>query len=61
MIATDGKPSSCDVQIEAPSPSFQKTACDVLMRYAKFEPALDAQGQPIASYFITGILYRLSY
>jgi hypothetical protein len=28
------------------------------MRYARFEPALDASGQPVASYFVTTIIYK---
>jgi TonB family protein len=60
MIAADGKPTSCNVQIEASHPAFQQAACDTLMRHAQFDPALDAAGQPIASYFITSILYQVA-
>lgn len=60
IVGTDGKPSSCNVQIEAQHPVFQETACRILMRHARFEPALDARGSPIASYFTTAIIYQLS-
>jgi TonB family protein len=61
MVSEAGEPTSCAVQIETPHDSFEETACDTLMRYARFEPALDARQQPIASYYVTAILYQLSY
>lgn len=60
IVGTDGKLSSCNVQIEAQHPVFQETACRILMRHARFEPTLDARGSPIASYFTTAIIYRVS-
>ena len=39
---------------------FQQVACDTLMRYARFDPALDADGNTIASFYTTTIQYRVS-
>ena len=30
------------------------------MTYSEFEPALDAQGRPIASYYVTSVIYRIN-
>jgi len=60
MVGTDGRPSSCNVQVTVRDPEFQQTACDILMDYAQFEPALDARGQAIASFYVTSVFYQLS-
>ena len=59
IVGADGIPTSCNVQIEVRDVEFQQVACDTLMRYARFEPALDAGGHAIASYYTTAILYQL--
>jgi hypothetical protein len=56
IVGTDGRPTSCKAFAE---PSFEQAACASMMRYARFEPALDAGGQPIASYFVTTIIYQV--
>ena len=59
IVGPDGKPTSCHIQMQVPHPDFSETACDGLMRHARFEPALDAQGQAIPSYFTTSIIYQI--
>jgi hypothetical protein len=56
-VAADGKVSDCHLQLATPHPSFEKSACSTLRSAARFEPALDASGQPIASYFVTSLNY----
>jgi TonB family protein len=60
IVRPDGKPASCHVQVRLSDPLFDQSACEGLMRYAEFEPALDAQGAPIASYYTTRIVYMVS-
>ena len=60
MVGADGKPTGCRVQIPSQDPSFEETACRKMMEAARFEPALDAAGNPIASYFLTRIIYRVN-
>jgi hypothetical protein len=60
IVGPDGEPSSCKVQLEVRDPVFQQVACDTLMRYARFDPALDADGNTIASFYTTTIQYRVS-
>jgi len=57
-VGADGKPTACAVQLEISHPSFEKAACRTAMNSARFEPALDAQGTPIASYFTTTVIYQ---
>ena len=59
MVGTDGKPTGCHVQIKSQDPSFEQTACREMMKAARFEPALDSGGKPIASYYVTAIIYRV--
>ena len=60
-VDPQGMPSGCRAQIKAPDDTFERTACDITMRSARFEPALDANGQPIASYFVTTIFYKINW
>ena len=61
LVGPDGMPTSRNVQLETADPEFQEVACDTLMRYARFEPALDAQGHAIASFYTTTILYVMRH
>jgi hypothetical protein len=58
LVGTDGKPTACVALEGFAEPSFERAACASAMRYARFEPALDASGQPVASYFVTTIIYK---
>ena len=57
IVGTDGRPTSCHMQVRSQDPTFEKTACEGLMKAARFKPALDATGKPIPSYFATSIFY----
>lgn len=58
IVGADGKPTSCNVQSIVEDVSFGQTACTGMMKVARFDPALDAAGKPIASYFHTNIIYK---
>lgn len=60
IVGTDGKPISCHIQSVVQDVVFGQTACRGLMKAARFEPALDAAGKPIASYFLTRVIYRIN-
>jgi len=51
MVNAEGQPTSC--QVHWPSLEEDKNAaiCEQLMANARFDPALDAEGQPMASYW----------
>lgn len=60
IVGADGKPASCIPNIGPSNAAFDELACKMSMRYARFEPALDADGRPIASFFTTSIIYTIS-
>jgi hypothetical protein len=53
MVDAQGKPTKCVVQTGGSE--FDKVTCALLMRRARFSPALDAQGKPIASYYTNSV------
>ncbi len=57
MVGPDGRATSCHIQIPSQDPSFEEVTCKKLMKFSKFEPALDADGKPIASYFVTKVAF----
>jgi len=61
MVGADGKPSSCHVQQVTTSAEFAEAACRGLMKRAKFEPALGADGKPIASYWRTTVNFQMGW
>ena len=60
MVAADGVPTQCFVQQATMSPEFTKLTCDLLMKRARFSPALDREGKPVASYFISSVLWLVA-
>lgn len=52
MIDEAGSPTSCRVQSMALGEAINRTLCDALMENGQFQPALDASGQPMASYWM---------
>lgn len=59
MIGADGAPESCHIQQSGYSQAFDKAVCGNLMDNARFEPALDAAGRPMKSYFRTSVRFAL--
>ena len=51
-VDASGAPTACDVLTMESAPEFIKATCDNLMKRARFKPALDAQGKPVASIFV---------
>ncbi|MGQ3101581.1 MAG: energy transducer TonB [Sphingopyxis solisilvae] len=50
-IGADGKPTACHIQQSTRPKAFDDAVCRAIMRNAEFEPALDADGAPLASYW----------
>lgn len=55
MVGADGLPTKCAVQQATMSPDFVKLTCDLLMRRARFTPALDHDGKPVASFYTNSV------
>ena len=58
LLDETGRPTSCHVQ-RAGADSFNSAACRILMERGRFEPALDAAGQPMPSYWVTNFRFQL--
>jgi len=52
IIGSDGRPTSCAIYSPSLSQSLNDRICNLAMERASFEPAKDAQGQPMASYWM---------
>jgi TonB family protein len=59
IVDEAGRPKSCHVQRSTRPREFDETVCRVVMRRGKFEPALDASGKPVPSYWSQAITFRL--
>ena len=60
IVGADGKPTSCHIQSVIQDVIFGQTACNGMMKAARFEPALDSAGKPIASYYLTRVIYSIN-
>ena len=58
-IGTNGIPVSCHIQATTRPKEFDDAVCGSLMRRARFEPALDAQGQPLISFYRNTVRFAL--
>lgn len=59
-ISEVGRPTACTVQLSMSNSQFEELACALLLRHARFEPALDGNGDPIASYWVTQVTYQIN-
>ncbi len=50
-VGSDGVPSACHIQSTTRPKEFDDAVCKSVMRRARFDPALDAGGEPLASYY----------
>lgn len=53
MVDATGKATSCAVHLPALDAGTNATICEQVLANAKFQPALDANGQAIDSYWVT--------
>ena len=57
MVDASGKPTDCKIHYASLDDLTNKKICKVLLDNAHFLPALDADGNPFASYFTTSPLF----
>lgn len=60
MIDEAGKVTSCHIQKSTRPVGFDTAVCAALSRRARFEPALDAGGRPIKSYWRSSARFQVS-
>ncbi|QDH33587.1 TonB family protein [Porphyrobacter sp. YT40] len=59
-VTVDGRATGCSVTSSSGSSILDDAACKAVERYARFEPALNDAGDPIAAPWSTRITYRLN-
>lgn len=59
IVDETGKPKSCHIQQSTRPEAFDSAVCKGIMRRAAFEPALDAAGKPVASYYLNRVRFRM--
>lgn len=57
IVDRNGVPSDCKVLRSYNEPAFDAAACRMLKRIARFKPALDRSGTPVASYFTSTVIW----
>jgi TonB family protein len=51
-VDENGNPTSCEVQRRTNPPEFAEITCSRLMQRARFIPAINSSGKPVAAYFL---------
>lgn len=59
-VTPDGRATGCSVTASSGSSVLDEAACRGMERYARFNPALDAAGNPTTGAYSTRITYRLN-
>lgn len=59
IVDGNGNPTSCHVQRSTQPKEFDDVVCRSTMRRARFEPALDAQGKPVPSFYVLTVRFQL--
>ncbi|HWV59835.1 MAG TPA: TonB family protein [Sphingopyxis sp.] len=54
-----GRPTACHIQQSTRPKAFDDAVCKAIMRNAEFDPALDAEGNPIASYWLNSVVFHI--
>jgi Gram-negative bacterial TonB protein C-terminal len=55
-----GKATGCYIQATTKPKEFDDAVCKGIMRRAKFDPALDAEGKPMKSYYKNRVHFRMT-
>jgi hypothetical protein len=58
-IDDTGKPTACHIQETFRERGFDKIVCDNIMKRARFEPALDKDKLPIASFYLNTVRFQI--
>ena len=59
IVDEKGSPTSCTIQRSTRPKDFDDLVCRLIMKRAKFEPALDATGNPVRSFYAQRVTWRI--
>jgi hypothetical protein len=59
IVDDQGTPRSCHVQLSTRPKDFDDAVCNKIMVRARFEPALDAEGKPVSSYYTNSVFFSM--
>ena len=58
-VSSQGRATFCEVTEYSGPASFNDTACLLILRHARFNPAINSDGEPVAGFFGTQVVYRI--
>jgi hypothetical protein len=58
-VDENGMPVACELQRSYSGELFDRTTCQIIMRSARFHPALDADSKPIRSYYTNTVRWMM--
>jgi TonB family protein len=58
-VGVDGKPTACSVTLASGAPALDASACAVLMKRARFEPATGTDGKPVPGLFAHSVMWMM--
>lgn len=58
-IDETGKITGCSIQMPLSDRAFEESSCADIQHAFEFDPALDKDGKPIASYWVTRVMFQL--
>ena len=59
LVDEKGEVTSCHIQQSTRPAEFDKKVCDIMSRRARFDPALDAAGRPVRSYWRSSFRFMM--
>jgi TonB family protein len=59
-VEQDGRVSKCSIQNATEGRDFARRTCSVISRRARFQPALDANGRPVSSFYANTVRWIMS-
>ena len=59
-VDAQGIPTACEVQRSYNDKKFDEATCAILMRRARFSPALDSEEKPVASYYLNTVRWIMA-
>ena len=58
-ISETGRVTACHIQMPMSDPEFEESSCADIQHAFEFEPALDKEGKPIKSYYVTVVRFTI--